>query len=237
MSRSVTLGLHGFGGVMKATLIALLAACSLGLTACPVAAEHGEGVARVQPQKVIAAGDSITWGGPPWAREGVQYPSELERLSGGELDVTNVGNPGACLLFDPCPGYKTLIRETLAEKVWPKHPDVVIVGIGANDLGARLPTSKLKAQYRAIRADGARAGVKVLLATISPGRHFWPPDCEAQRQELNAWIRTLPHVDFDAALANPADQMRGRFDSGDGLHPSSQGYRSMAREAWQVLAG
>lgn len=188
-----------------------------------------------QQEVIYAVGDSITYGGAPWDRQRVPYPTELNRLCGDECKVKNVGHPGACLLYEGC-YHPDLIREVLRREVWPNHPDRVIVSIGANDLGARLSTADLKNEYRAIRADGAAHGVEVLLATISPGRKFWPEDCEAQREKINDWIRTLPHVDFDAALANGEDQMRARFDSGDGLHPSSLGYKSMAREAWRVLA-
>lgn len=218
---------------MRTMLVTLLAVI-FGLLANPAAA-----VERVEAGPVpvvVTVGDSITWGGSPWNRQRVPYPAALDRMCGNTCDVQNAGHPGACLLLKDC-YYPERMRQTLAEKVWPRRPDTVIVSVGANDLGARLPTADLKREYRAIRADGAKHGVTVLLATISPGRHFWPPDCEAQRQELNDWIRTLPHVDFDRALANSNDQMRVRFDSGDGLHPSTLGYGSMAREAWRVLNG
>lgn len=217
------------------TLLAMLGVC-LSLTACPASADQNTDGQWADARQVVAAGDSITWGGSPWARQRVPYPTALDALCGGECTVENAGHPGACLLYDGCQGYSRLMRQVLREDVWPTNPDTVIVSIGANDLGARLPTADLKRELRAIRADGARRGVEVLLATISPGRHFWPEDCEAQREELNAWIRTLPHVDFDAALANQNNQMRGRFNSGDDIHPSTAGYKSMAREAWRVLS-
>lgn len=218
---------------MKAMLVTLFAVL-FGLIAHP--AEAVERTEAGPVPVIVTAGDSITWGGSPWNRQRTPYPTALGNLCGNTCEVQNEGHPGACLLYTDC-YHPTTMRQELRENVWPQRPDVVIVSVGANDLGARLPTSALKREYRAIRADGAKHGVKVLLATISPGRHFWPEDCEAQRQEINAWIRTLPHVDFDAALANSGDQMRAQYDSGDGLHPSSLGYRSMAREAWRVLNG
>jgi lysophospholipase L1-like esterase len=220
---------------MKAMLVTLIALLATLLAHPATAAELRAELQRVPV--VVTAGDSITWGGAPWDRQRVPYPAALRNIGGDGIQVRNMGHPGACLLYEGCQGYETLMRETLRRDVWPKRPDVVTVSIGANDLGARLPTADLKREYRAIRRDGARHGVKVLLATITPGRNFWPADCEAQRQELNDWIRTLPHVDFDQALDNGVGEMRGRFDSGDGIHPSTPGYKRMAREAWRTLAG
>lgn len=214
---------------MRTAVVALGLLLSVMLGTPAQAAE-----ADTKPVKVFAVGDSITWGGSPWDRQRTPYPTALAQLCGDDCKVKNVGQPGACLLYEGC-GYKETIREVLQRKVWKHHPDTVIVSIGANDLGARLATYDLKAEYRAIRADGAKHGVNVLLATITPGRKFWPEDCEAQRQKLNAWIRTLPHVDFDAALSNNESQMRARFDSGDGVHPSSAGYKRMAVEAWRTM--
>ena len=219
--------------VMRPVIVTLLAVLATLLTHPASASEIRAKVERVPV--VVTAGDSITWGGAPWDRQRVPYPTALERLGGNNIQVRNLGHPGACLLLEGC-YYPVRMREVLRREVWPKRPDVAIVSIGANDLGARLPTADLKREYRAIRADGARHGVKVLLGTITPGRKFWPPDCEAQRQELNDWIRTLPHVDFDRALDGGDQQMRARFDSGDGLHPSSLGYKTMAREAYRALS-
>jgi lysophospholipase L1-like esterase len=56
-----------------------------------------------------------------------------------------------------------------------------------------------------------------------------------RRQAVNRWIRTSgvadSVVDFDRALRDPADpsRLRPAYDSGDHLHPSTAGYRAMAR--------
>ena len=75
-------------------------------------------------------------------------------------------------------------------------------------------------------------------ATILPfatSTTYHPPaETEADRQAINAWIRTPGHfdavIDFDAALRDPANPARlaPAHDSGDGLHPSLDGYRAMA---------
>jgi lysophospholipase L1-like esterase len=65
-------------------------------------------------------------------------------------------------------------------------------------------------------------------------RPFHTPAAEADRQALNAWIRTAgifdAVVDVDASLRDPAHPGRiaPRFDSGDHLHPNAAGYEVMA---------
>ena len=88
-------------------------------------------------------------------------------------------------------------------------------------------------------ATRARArGIKVIGGTILPfatSTTYHPPaETEADRQAINAWIRAPGSfdavIDFDAALRDRADPTRldPALDSGDGLHPSLEGYRAMA---------
>ena len=85
----------------------------------------------------------------------------------------------------------------------------------------------------------ARArGIRVIGATILPfgtSTTYHPPaETEADRQAINAWIRSPGTfdavIDFDATLRDPAEPSRlnPALDSGDGLHPSLDGYRAMA---------
>jgi lysophospholipase L1-like esterase len=77
----------------------------------------------------------------------------------------------------------------------------------------------------------------VIGATIMPygASGYYHPDAanDADRKAVNAWIRTPGNVDavvdFDALMRDPAQPQRLRkvFDSGDGLHPSPEGYRFM----------
>jgi lysophospholipase L1-like esterase len=63
---------------------------------------------------------------------------------------------------------------------------------------------------------------------------YWSPDKDAERQAVNAWIRTGVAfdavVDFDLAVQDPnnPDQMLPAYDSGDHLHPNDAGYQAMA---------
>jgi lysophospholipase L1-like esterase len=78
--------------------------------------------------------------------------------------------------------------------------------------------------------------LRAIGATITPfGRFpYWTPAIEAEREQVNHWIRTS-HVfdgiiDFDRALRDPAHPswLRPAYDSGDGLHPNDQGHAAMA---------
>lgn len=130
----------------------------------------------------------------------------------------------------------------------------VILLEGINDIGfpgAALEGQTLAAAAEARSADDlvnaylqliARAharGVRVIGATITPFEGvaipgYYSPAKEATRQAVNKWIRTSGHfdgvIDFDAVLRDPGHpaRMRGRFDSGDHLHPNDAGYQAMA---------
>lgn len=57
---------------------------------------------------------------------------------------------------------------------------------------------------------------------------------ELKRQKVNEWIRTSNYfdgyIDFDKALRDPENPLRllEKFDCGDKLHPSEEGYKAMA---------
>jgi lysophospholipase L1-like esterase len=84
-------------------------------------------------------------------------------------------------------------------------------------------------------------GIKVFGATILPyggsGYYHPSPANEADRVAVNKWIREPGHfdevIDFDKLTADPAhpDQMLPAYDSGDHLHPSPAGYRTMGNMA------
>ncbi len=94
------------------------------------------------------------------------------------------------------------------------------------------------------------ANIKVYLGTILPfkgykaanlvGTDTLDPDKETLRTQINGWLRTASGadgiVDFDKALADPADSPRlnAAYQS-DWLHPNDAGYEKMAHVAATVL--
>lgn len=124
----------------------------------------------------------------------------------------------------------------------------VIVQAGINDLGTRLEARKkgepfasaadLIGAFEQLIARARAKGVRIIGTTITPytgADFYWSADGEADRQTVNAWIRTSGHfdavVDFDAVLRDPENPSRlaAALDSGDHLHPSLAGYEAMAR--------
>jgi lysophospholipase L1-like esterase len=112
----------------------------------------------------------------------------------------------------------------------------VVVLEGVNDLGMGKPTAEqLIAGYRQLIARAHAHGLKVIGATILPygGAAYFRADGEAERQKVNAWIRSGKAfdgvIDFDAVMRDPAkpDHMRAELQSGDWLHPNDAGYRAM----------
>lgn len=204
---------------------------------------------------VVALGDSITDGNGSTPDLHRRWPDDLaERLPG--VGVANAGISGARLLSA---GMGVKAVERLGPDVL-DQPGVraVVVLIGINDIGwpgsafapADPPANveRMIEAYRALIAQGRARGVKVIGGTLLPFRDalhgtpfagYWSPAKEAQRQQVNAWIREGGEfdavVDFDAALRDPADatQMLPAYDSGDHLHPGDAGYAAMAAAVLQ----
>lgn len=68
-------------------------------------------------------------------------------------------------------------------------------------------------------------------------KHFWNKKKEKERLKVNKWIReTDPkkggfdsYIDFDKYLKSPKNNsiLENIYDSGDGIHPSVEGYKKM----------
>ena len=190
-----------------------------------------------------------------------QWPAALAaRLNKDRVDdlaVVSTAVAGNRLLFnsasptgpgDPHWGQAVLTRfdrDVLAQA----GVRTVIVWIGLNDLdgpGGLFPASE------AVTVDDVIAGLKELIGrahqygltilgcTISPDMGnvtlpgFDTPEHNAQREQLNAWIRTSGAfdgvVDADMVLRDPAQPTRllPAFDSGDHLHPNTTGGEAVA---------
>jgi lysophospholipase L1-like esterase len=206
------------------------------------------GTTRGSRGTVVAFGDSITDGAITTVDADNRYPDELaERLvaAGRPTGILNAGIGGNKLLSDLAgfgdAGVSRFRRDVLGQ------PGVrtVIVLEGVNDIGmgeaAGMPVTaeQLIAGHRAlIRAAHAR-GVKIIGGTVMPTKGCPYPGYDTERGEavrdaLNHWIRTGGEydavVDFDRALADPADpdRLRAEYDAGDALHPNDAGMRAMA---------
>ena len=243
----------GHPGARATAFLATADQVSAPQLANPTALQHWYMIADVDVQApaatgaVVALGDSITDGRGSIPDANNRWPDDLARRMPG-LGVLNKGIGGNRVLLDSL-GPSALARfdrDVLAEDGvrW------LILLEGINDLGtlthdgAASPEDhaalvmRLTVAYRQIIDRGHAHGLKVMVGTLTPwmGFDFYHPDAanEADRQAVNAWLRTQAGADaladFDEVLRDPAapDRLAPAYDSGDHLHPSPQGYQAMA---------
>lgn len=208
--------------------------------------------APADARTVVTLGDSITDGHGATTNGNDRWPDVLARRlaeSAGtkNVGVLNHGIGGNHLLTDGL-GPNVLARfdrDVLAQA----GVRYVIVLEGVNDLGGFTRGGEKTADehkdfvhhiigsYEQIIARAHAAHIKVYGATILPyggsGYAHAPGASDADRQEINKWIREPGHfdavIDFDKVTADPKqpDHMAPTFDSGDHLHPSAAGYKVM----------
>jgi lysophospholipase L1-like esterase len=123
----------------------------------------------------------------------------------------------------------------------------VILLLGINDIlfpGSFTPVTegvtaeKVIAGNRELIARAHKQGIRVIGTTIPPFEnatfrnptiHFFTPEKEQMRQEVNTWIRTSKEfdwvVDFDEVVRDPEHptQLLPAYDSGDHLHVNDAG--------------
>jgi lysophospholipase L1-like esterase len=192
---------------------------------------------------VIATfGDSITDGYRSTDGSNHRWPDRLaERLLAAKTPfaVVNTAISGNRVLSEQLPifGQNALSRFDRDVLSVPGVTHVTVLE-GVNDLGMTKPTpaaADLIAGYRQLIARAHAHGLKIIAATVLPygGATYYSAAGEAERQKINAWIRTGHEfdgvIDFDAAMRDPADptKMRAEWQSGDWLHPNDAGYRVM----------
>lgn len=195
---------------------------------------------------IVAFGDSITDGYQSSVGTNHRWPDRLaERLTarapGRGVAVVNAGIGGNRVLSDgaiPTFGQSALARFDRDVLAVPGVTHVIVLE-GVNDLGmsrTRPPSAEsLIAGYGQLIARAHAHGLKIIGATILPyaGAAYFGAPGEAERQKINAWIRTGRAfdgvIDLDAAIRDPArpDRMRADLQSGDWLHPNDAGYRVM----------
>ena len=206
-----------------------------------------------EARAIAVLGDSITDGFGVQPDTNLRWTDHLAaRLRAdpafAQVAVLNAGIGGNRLLLDGL-GPNALAR---LERDVLSQPGVthLIVLEGVNDLGMLTRDAPASdAQHAALVAQATEAlrqialrararGIRVIGGTILPfgATTVYHPAAanEADRQAINAWIRAPGNfdavIDFDAALRDPGDpgRLNPALDSGDGLHPSLDGYRAMA---------
>ncbi|MCJ2183711.1 SGNH/GDSL hydrolase family protein, partial [Novosphingobium sp. 1949] len=198
---------------------------------------------------VVALGDSITDGRGSTTNGNDRWTDRLARRLGGKVAVINQGIGGNRVLLDGL-GPNAMARFDRDVLAVPGVRSLIVLE-GINDIGTLTrehPVSAADHAALVAQVTGAYAqivsrahahGIKVYGGTVMPfmGMDYYHPDAlnEADRQAINAWIRTPGHfdavIDFDKALRDPAhpDRLDPRYDSGDSIHPGPAGYAAMAQ--------
>jgi lysophospholipase L1-like esterase len=209
---------------------------------------------RTGGSAIVALGDSITDGHAVPTNSNARWTDDFARRLAAApatrgLSVLNVGTGGNRLLLDGL-GPNALARfdrDVLAQA----GVRYLIVLEGINDLGTAARLAPISAArhtllvhqiigaYEQIIQRAHAHGIVVMGGTLTPdgGSDYYHPaaESEADRQQVNAWIRQPGHfdavVDFDRAVRDPRhpERLLPADDSGDHLHPKPAGYRVMAQ--------
>jgi lysophospholipase L1-like esterase len=209
-------------------------------------------IAGSQAATVVAFGDSITDGSGSTTDKNNRWPDDLaKRLQADpakrEIAVVNEGIGGNRLLLDGT-GPNALARFD-DDAISQAGVRYIIVLEAINDIGHLTRDNdvsqtehdalvqQLIGAYEQIITRAHAHGIKVYGATLLPfvgtkGYHPGPPT-EADRKKVNDWIRNSGKfdamIDLDKVIRDPQnpDQMLPKYDSGDHLHPSAEGYAAM----------
>ncbi|MFD1949962.1 GDSL-type esterase/lipase family protein [Sphingomonas arantia] len=201
---------------------------------------------------VVTIGDSITDGYGVLPNTNTRWSDVLaQRLRGNAstrtIGVVNAGIGGNRILLDGLgPNLLARFDRDVIARTGVRW---AIVLEGVNDLGVLTREAPATpAQHAALVADVTAAyrqmadrahahGIRLIGGTITPliGNDYYHagPETEADRQAINRFIRTSGTfdavIDFDRIVRDPArpDRLAPAFDSGDHLHPSPAGYRTM----------
>jgi lysophospholipase L1-like esterase len=205
-------------------------------------------VRTAKPATAIAIlGDSITDGRGSTTNGNDRWPDILsQRLRANpataEIAVLNQGVGGGRVLRDGLgvSALRRFDRDVIAQ------PGVkwLIILEGVNDIGGGVG-ARAKGEKVTVAADLIAAyeqmiwrahdhGIRVYGATIMPlggNKGYDTPETEADRQTVNAWIRTSGRfdgvIDFDAVVRDPVKPaaLSAATDCGDHLHLSAAGYK------------
>ncbi|MBO5850048.1 MAG: sialate O-acetylesterase [Paludibacteraceae bacterium] len=192
--------------------------------------------------KVACVGNSITYGMTIENREEFSYPSQLQKMLGGDFEVGNFGKSGATLLYK---GHRPYVDQEEFRKAMDFAGDIVVIHLGTNDTDPRnWPNyrDEFIGDYRALMDSFKLVNpkCKFILARLSPISHrnvrfeSGTRDWLAQIQETVETIAKTTGaqlIDFHAPLYPYPNFIP------DGLHPNAQGARILAKTVYKAITG
>jgi lysophospholipase L1-like esterase len=202
---------------------------------------------------VVAFGDSITDGTASTMNGDDRWPDVLSRRLharyGTRVSVVNAGiggnrvsSPAEYTPAQPYAGGPSALSRLERDVLQISGARVVVWLEGINDYAAGQTTEQIVAGFedgiRRLHARNIRVVGATLTTALGAQTAHGTPEVDAQRRELNAWIRAPGHfdafADFDAATRDPATGgLRPAFvpsslgGPGDKLHPNRAGYQAM----------
>lgn len=203
-------------------LLALAAGCD-----GPAATSRGPGESAVaegsqiaevsSPIRIVMLGDSITAGyGLP---EEQAFPALIEgelRRRGWAVEVVNAGVSG-----DTTAGGRARLGWLLQQR-----PQVLLVGLGANDGLRGLPVDEVESNLRNIVTVGREAGARVVLLGMQV-----PPNYGAEYAARFAAVYPELAADLEVPLVPfllEGVGGRAHLNLPDGIHPNAEGHRIIA---------
>jgi len=172
---------------------------------------------------VIFLGDSLTAG--LGLDEGQAYPALLDRQlreEGRPARVINAGVSG-----DTTAGGLSRLGWLLKQR-----PDLVVVGLGANDGLRGLPLAEVESNLRAIILRSQAAGARVLLLGMRIPTNYGP--YAGQFAAIYPKLAKEMHVPLVPFLLDKVGGIRS-LNQADGVHPTAKGQEIVARNVRPYL--
>ncbi len=167
--------------------------------------------------KILAFGDSLTYGFGTRHPETQSYPAQLQRLTG--QPVVNAGVNGetsseGLRRIDP------LLRQ--------HRPGLVILCLGGNDILQRHSRQELKANLRRIILQIRASGAKLLLIAVPDFGLLGLDPLPLYRELAHEYSLPLEEEILPEVLSQPSLKS-------DPIHPNARGYRQMAERIYRKL--
>jgi acyl-CoA thioesterase-1 len=172
---------------------------------------------------VVFLGDSLTAG--LGLDEGQAYPALLDRQlreEGKPARVINAGVSG-----DTTAGGLSRLGWLLKQR-----PDLVVVGLGANDGLRALPLTEVESNLRAIILRAQAAGAQVLLLGMRIPPNYGP--YADQFAAIYPKLAKEMHVPLVPFLLDKVGGIRS-LNQADGVHPTAKGQEIVARNVRPYL--